>query len=75
MVWGRSDGEEIEVSLGAEVGWRCQAGRVLLRMLREPGTGRPAPVARLLALLIVIALGGWSVVALFPVIHWMLGLL
>ena len=63
------------MSLGAEVGWRCQAGRVLLRMLREPGTGRPAPVARLLALLIVIALGGWSVVALFPGIHWMLGLL
>ena len=44
-------------------------------MLREPETGRPAPAARLLALVVVLALGGWSVAALFPLIHWVLGLL
>jgi hypothetical protein len=44
-------------------------------MLREPGTGRPARATRLLALIVVIALGGWSVAALFPLIRWVLGLL
>ena len=44
-------------------------------MLREPDTGRPAPLTRLLALLVVIALGGWSAAALFPLVRWLLGLL
>lgn len=44
-------------------------------MLREPGTGRPAPLARLLALVTVIALVGGSAAILFPVVHWLLDLL
>jgi hypothetical protein len=48
---------------------------VLLRMLREPHTGKPSPGARLLVALVILSMAGSSVVILFPVIHWVLGLL
>ncbi len=45
-------------------------------MLREPATGRPAPLARLVALVTAIALAGTAgLVVLFPVVHWVLDLL
>jgi hypothetical protein len=48
---------------------------MLLRMLREPGTGRPAPLARLLALLLVLGMIGISVPVLLPLVGWLLALL
>jgi hypothetical protein len=48
---------------------------VFLRLLREPRTGRPAPLARLLALLVVVGLVGLSAPALMPVLYWLLALL
>jgi uncharacterized membrane protein len=50
-------------------------GGVLLRMLREPRTGRPAPIARLLALVVVLGLVLVSVPVLLPVLRWVLSLL
>ncbi|WP_255395984.1 hypothetical protein [Kineosporia sp. R_H_3] len=44
-------------------------------MLREPGTGRPAPLARLLALVLVLGLLGISVPLLLPLVGWLLALL
>lgn len=48
---------------------------MLLRMLREPRTGRPAPGARLLALLLVIALLGISAPVVVPAVRWVVQLL
>jgi hypothetical protein len=48
---------------------------VILRLLREPRTGRPAPLARLLALLVVLGLVGLSAPALMPALYWLLDLL
>jgi hypothetical protein len=48
---------------------------MLLRMLREPGTGRPAPLARLLALLLVLGMLGITAPVLLPVLRWLLSLL
>jgi hypothetical protein len=49
---------------------------VILRMLREPDTGRPAPLAKLLAVLVVVALFGITgPVLLLPVVGWLLTLL
>jgi len=47
----------------------------VLRLLREPRTGRPAPVARLLALLLAAGLLAVSAPVLLPVVRWLLGLL
>ncbi len=44
-------------------------------MLREPSTGRPAPLARLLAVVVVIGLIGITAPVLLPMIGWVLGLL
>jgi hypothetical protein len=44
-------------------------------MLREPGTGRPGPLARLLAVLIIVGLIGISAPVLSVVFSWVLGLL
>jgi hypothetical protein len=48
---------------------------VLLRMLREPRTGRPAPLTRLLAVLLAGALIGISAPVLLPMLAWVIGLL
>jgi hypothetical protein len=48
---------------------------VLLRMLRESGTGRPAPLARLLALVLVLGLAALSAPVLIPVAQWLMALL
>lgn len=48
---------------------------MLLRMLREPGTGRPAPLARLLALLVVLGLLGITAPVLLPLLRWLMSLL
>jgi hypothetical protein len=45
-----------------------------MRRLREPGTGRPAPLARLLALLVVVGLVAAAAPVLIPVTEWVLGL-
>ena len=47
----------------------------MLRMLREPGTGKPGPLARLMAVLLVIGLVGLSAPVLIPVVRWVLSLL
>ena len=43
--------------------------------MREPGTGRPGPLARLLAVLIIIGLIGVSAPVLAVVFSWIFGLL
>jgi len=51
---------------------------VLLRALREPGQGRPSPLARLMAALVVVALLGVSAPVLAavlpPVVRWVAAL-
>ncbi len=44
-------------------------------MLREPGTGKPGPLARLVAVLILVALIAISAPVLVPVVRWVIGLL
>ena len=44
-------------------------------MLREPRTGRPAPAARLVAVLLVAGLLGASAPVLIPALQWLLDLL
>jgi hypothetical protein len=48
---------------------------MLLRLLREPSTGRPARGARLLAVLLVAGMVGFSAPVLMPVFSWLAGLL
>jgi hypothetical protein len=43
---------------------------VLLRLLREPGSGRPAPIARVLALLVVVGLLLGAGPVLLPLVRW-----
>ena len=47
----------------------------MLRMLREPGTGKPGPLARLTAVLLVVGLVGISAPVLIPVVRWVVSLL
>jgi hypothetical protein len=46
----------------------------VLRLLREPRTGRPAPIARLVALLLAAGLLAVSAPVLLPVVRWFLAL-
>ena len=48
---------------------------MLLRLLREPRTGRPAPIARLVALVVALGLLAVSAPVLLPVARWFLALL
>ena len=48
---------------------------MLLRMLREPVTGRPGPLARLLAVLLVIGMVAITGPVLVGVARWLAGLL
>lgn len=48
---------------------------MFLRMLREPGTGRPAPLARLLALLVVLGMLAIGAPALLTALGWLFALL
>lgn len=52
------------------MGVACHCGGVLLRLLREPRSGRPAPLARLVALLLVLGLLAVAGPALFLVLGW-----
>jgi hypothetical protein len=47
----------------------------MLRMLREPRSGRPGPAARLVALLLAVGLLAVSAPVLFPLVRWVLELL
>ncbi len=47
----------------------------MLRLFREPGTGRPAPGTRLVALLIVVGLVAAGGSVLVPVLRWVLSLI
>lgn len=47
---------------------------MLLRMLREPGTGRPARGTKLLALVLAVGLLGASAPVLVPAARWLLSL-
>jgi hypothetical protein len=42
---------------------------MLLRLMREPRTGRPGPLARLIAVLVVVGLLAVTGPALFVVLH------
>ena len=46
----------------------------MLRALREPRSGRPSPLARLLAVLLVLGLVGVSAPVLLPAVRWVIGL-
>jgi hypothetical protein len=50
-------------------------GRVLLRLMRDPKTGGPAPLARVIALLLLLGLVGLSAPVLIPVLGWVVNLL
>ena len=47
----------------------------MLRMLREPGTGRPGPGVRLLAMVLVACMIGIAGRELLPALDWVVGLL
>lgn len=47
----------------------------MLRLLREPRTGRPAPITRLVALVAVLGLLAVSAPVLLPIVRWFLALL
>ena len=42
----------------------------MLRSLREPGTGRPSPLAKLLAVVVVVGMVAISAPTLIPVVRW-----
>jgi hypothetical protein len=48
---------------------------VLLRMLHHTSDGRPSPLARLVALLVLVGLVGLSAPVLIPVAVWIFELL
>jgi hypothetical protein len=48
---------------------------VLLRMLRGAQAGQPSPLARLVALLILIGLATGSAPVVIPALRWLVGLL
>lgn len=48
---------------------------MLLRMLRGPEAGKPGPLARLVALLLVLGLVGISAPVLVEITRWVVGLL
>jgi hypothetical protein len=48
---------------------------VLLRLLREPRTGRPAPIARLVALVVVLGLLLGAGPVLVPIARWLTSML
>ena len=48
---------------------------VLLRMLHHTADGRPSPLARVVALLVLVGLVGLSAPVLVPVVFWVLALL
>jgi hypothetical protein len=50
-------------------------GPMILRMMRDPASRGPAPLARLVALLLVIGLVGLSAPVLIPVVRWIVDLL
>jgi hypothetical protein len=47
----------------------------VLRLLREPRSGRPAPFTRLIALVAALGLLAVSAPVLVPVVRWLFGLL
>ena len=48
---------------------------MVLRMLREPATGRPGPLARLLAVLLLVGIVAIAAPVLVPVVVWVVALL
>jgi hypothetical protein len=44
-------------------------------MMRDPVSGRPGPLARLVAVLLVLGLVGLSAPVLIPVVRWVVDLL
>jgi hypothetical protein len=48
---------------------------VLLRLMRDPKSGGPAPLARVIALLLLLGLVGLSAPVLIPVLGWVVNLL
>ncbi|HEY6798449.1 MAG TPA: hypothetical protein VI248_27535 [Kineosporiaceae bacterium] len=48
---------------------------MLLRLLREPRTGRPAPIARLVALVVVLGLVLAAGPVLVPLLRWVTSML
>lgn len=59
---------------GADGGDRWDP-RGVLRLLQEPRGGRPAPLTRLIALLVVVAMVSLAAPAVIPVVGWVLSLL
>jgi hypothetical protein len=53
----------------------CDPVPVVLRMLREAGTGRPGPLARLLAVLVLVGMVALAAPVLIPVVGWVISLL
>ncbi len=47
---------------------------MVLRTLREPGTGRPSPLSQLVAVLVVVGLVGVTAPVVLPVLRWLLSL-
>jgi hypothetical protein len=44
-------------------------------MMRDPVSGRPGPLARLVAVVLVVGLVGLSAPVLIPVVRWVVDLL
>ena len=47
----------------------------MLRMLRDPGTGGPSRMVRLIALVVAVGMLALSTTALSPVLRWLLDVL
>ena len=47
----------------------------MLRRLRDPWTGRPGPLSRLLAVVLVACLIGMQGRVLLPALHWVLAVI
>ena len=46
----------------------------MLRAMREPGTGRPSPLTRLLAVVVVLGMVAVSAPVAMPVLRWLASL-
>ena len=55
--------------------WRCDPGSMLLRMLREPASGGPSPLMRVVAVALLVGLVGMTAPVLIPLARWVLALL
>ncbi len=70
-------GSAVSRTLSAPVALPCRARNTtrMLRLLQEPRTGRPAPLTKLAAILVLVTMVGAAAPFVVDVLAWVLGLL